>query len=218
MAGALRTPGEVKDNARREGSVRNLSAHGLRRWAVALTVAVAPLSGTTLRAGAPPADRIEQAGRTAVVYRGPQLQIAVSYKFADLNPEGEWFLLDTTMAATRDPLAIPRAAFALRTPDGRVVPLASPDQYFKALPGLAWSIAKDNAISEPLGLLIARGYRPLRYFPQSGFGLAFDAEWVDHWHNSYGRLFFELPGGVHRGPYELLINLPERLVVVPFKL
>ncbi len=196
----------------------NLSTHSLRRWTVALVAVVALLPGSALRAEARSVDRVEQAGRTAVVYSGPQLQIAVSYKFFELNPEGNWLLLDATMAATRGPLVIPRSALALRTPDGRVVPLASPHQYFEAYPRLAWSITKDNATREPLGLLIARGYRPLRYFPQRGFGLAFDAEWVDHWHNNYGRLFFEVPGGVHRGTYALLINLPERQVVVPFTL
>ncbi len=193
------------------------SARVLRWGAVTLAIVVASLSGSPLRAGAA-VDRVAQPGRTTVVYHGPQLQVAVSYKFPELNPEGRWLLLDTTMAATRDPLVIPRTAFSLRTPDGSVVPLASPDQYSEALPRLAWSIAKDNATAEPLGLLIARGYRPLRYFPQRGFGLAFDAEWVDHWHNSYGRLFFELPGGIRRGSYELRIDLPERQVVIPFTL
>jgi hypothetical protein len=190
----------------------------LRYRAVAFGAGVSLLFGATLRANTTPVDQIRQAGATAVVYQGPQLDVAVSYKFPRLNPEGKWLLLDTTMAARKSPLLIPRSAISVRTPDGTVVPLASSSQYFKAYPQLAWNITRDNAIREPLGLPIPRRYRPLRYFPPRGFGLTFDAAWVDYWHDSYGRLFFELPGGVHKGRYELLINLTESKVVIPFTL
>jgi hypothetical protein len=163
-------------------------------------------------------DQVRQAGATAIVYQGPQVQVAISYKFPKLNLGGTWLMLDTTMAATKAPIEIPRSAISLRTPDGNVVPLASPSQYFEAYPQLAWSIIKDNATREPLGLAIERPVRPLRYFPAGGAGLAFDAEWLDYWHNSYGRLFFELPGGVQEGRYALLINLPESKAVIPFTL
>jgi hypothetical protein len=186
--------------------------------AVAIGAGVSLLFGATLLAETAPVGQVRQAGATAVVYQGPQLNVAVSYKFPTLNPEGKWLLLDTTMAATEGPFLIPRSAIAVRTPDGTVVPLASSSQYFRAYPQLAWSITKDNAIREPLGLPIARRYSALRYFPPQGAGLAFDAEWVDYWHNSYGRLFFELPGGVHKGQYELLINLTQSTVVIPFTL
>lgn len=190
----------------------------LHYCAFALAPVVSLTFAGSLFANTPPVDEVTQAGSTAVVYQGPQLDVAVSYRFPRLNPEGKWLLLDTTMAATKGPLLIPRSAIFLRTPEGEVVPLASSSQYFKAYPQLAWSITKDNAIREPLGLPVARRYRPLRYFPQRGFGLTFDAAWVDYWHNSYGRLFFELPGGVHRGRYALLINLDDSKVVVPFTL
>jgi hypothetical protein len=125
-------------------------------------------------------------------------------------------MLDTTMAATRDPIEVPRTAVSLRTPSGEVVPLATPTEYSNAYPKLAWSITKDNATREPLGLLIPNRYSPLRFFPPRGIGLMFDSAWLDDFHNSYGRLFFKLPGSVQKGNYELLIGLSEGQVVIPF--
>jgi hypothetical protein len=186
--------------------------------AAAAAAALGLLFGATLVADAAPVDQVRQVGSTATVYQGPQVQVAVSYKFPKLNLGGTWLMLDTTMAATKAPVEIPRSAISLRTPDGDVVPLASPSQYFEAYPRLAWSIIKDDATREPLGLAIERRLRPLRYFPARGAGLAFDAEWLDYWHNSYGRLFFELPGGVQAGHYQLLLDLPESKAVIPFTL
>jgi hypothetical protein len=185
---------------------------------VALAAAGALLFAASLAAGTASADQVRQAGATAVVYRGPQVHVAISYRYPALNPGGTWLMLDTTMAATAAPLEISRSAISLRTPDGEIVPLASPAQYADAYPRLAWSIVKDDATREPLGLAVARPVLPLRYFPPRGVGLSFDAEWLDYWHNRYGRLFFEVPDGVQTGRYELLMNLPESKVVIPFTL
>ena len=158
----------------------------------------------------------KQVGATAILYKGAQVDVALSYRFAKLNPTGRWLLLDTAMTATGKTIELPRTAIAVRTPDGAVVPLATQEEFGDDYPQLAAVIARANASREPLNYLIPQRYERIGYFAVRGHGLAWPSVWLDQWHNAYGRLFFKLPGGVQRGTYELLINLPASRVVIPF--
>lgn len=188
----------------------------VNRLAVVAAATGGLMFSSALWANARPDQQVRQVGATSIVYHGPQVDIGMSYRYPKLNPGGSWLMLDTVMAATRDPLEVPRTAISLRTPSGEVIPLATPREYNNGYRELAWSITKDNATREPLGLLLERRYLPLRFFPSRGIGLAFDSAWLDSFHNSYGRLFFKLPDGLQKGAYDLLINLPESKVVIPF--
>jgi hypothetical protein len=162
--------------------------------------------------------QISKVAPAAVVYRGAQVDVALSYRFAEANPRGNWLLLDTVLTAATSPIEVPRSAFAVRTPTGEVIPLASEDAFSADYGQLAPTIARANLSREPMGYLIPQRFRPLRFFAQRGHGLVFPTVWLDQWHNAYGRLFFHLPYGVQSGTYELLINLPESKVVIPFTL
>jgi len=169
-------------------------------------------------ADASPVSQVKQVGETAVLYSGPQVDIAISYRSPKLNPGLNWLMLDAAMTAAKNPIEIPRTAVAVRTPDGQVVPLASYRAYSTDYDRLAPAILQDNAIREPLGYLPPQRFRRLDYFPVRGLGLAWDSVWLDVWHNNYGRLFFQLPGPIQKGTYELLIHLSESQVAIPFTL
>jgi hypothetical protein len=164
-------------------------------------------------AGAP---ELRQVGATAIVYKGPQVDVALSYRFAKLNPTGRWLLLDTAMTAAAETIEVPRTAIALRTPDGAVVPLATQQEFGKDYPQLAAMIARANVSREPLNYLIPHRYRRIGYFAERGHGLAWPSVWLDQRHNAFGRLFFQLPDGIQKGNYELLIKLPKSQVAIPF--
>ncbi len=164
-------------------------------------------------AGAP---ELKQVGATVIVYKGPQVDVALSYRFAKLNPTGRWLLLDAGMTAAADTIEVPRTAIALRTPDGAVVPLATQEEFGKDYPQLAAMIARANTTREPLNYFIPHRYHRIGYFAERGHGLSFPSVWLDQRHNSFGRLFFQLPDGVRKGNYELLINLPKSQVAIPF--
>ena len=158
---------------------------------------------------------IRQVGATAIVYRGPSLDMVVSYRFTENHPDGKWLLLDTAMTAYK-PIGIPRTAFAVRTPSGKVVPLATQHEFAVGYGEVGWDATLDRAFMEPMGYLPPHRVRPIRFFAERGAGLAFDTAYLDAFHNSFGRLFFEIPGGLQRGRYELLINLPNNPVMIPF--
>lgn len=187
----------------------------LRRTGV-VVAAFGALFGTAAIADPAPTSQLTQVGATAIVYKGPQINVVVSDRFARYNPEGKWLLLDTAMTATSDPVEIPRGAIAVRTPDGTVVPLATQAEFEMHYPQLASMLMRARVAGEPLGYLIPARYRSLRLFAPRGIGIVWDSAWLDQFHNSYGRLYFNLPNGVQKGQYELLIHLPNDDVVIPF--
>ncbi len=205
-------PGRLRNSP---GGEADMNRNLLRLFGVA-AAAASLFSGSVAGANTNQAARLRQVGATSIVYHGPQVEIAMSYRYPKLTPGGTWLMLDTVMVGTRDPIEVPRTAISVRTPSGEVVPLATPTEYNNGYRELAWGIITDDATREPLGLLIARRYLPLRFFPPRGIGLAVDSEWLDNFHNTYGRLFFKLPDGLQNGTYQLLINLSESKVVIPF--
>ncbi len=184
--------------------------------ASAVAAGLAALLAVAARADTRLIPETRQVGATAIVYHGPTLNVALSYRFPKLNPSGEWLMLDTAMTATSDPVEVPRTAIAVRTPTGAVVPLASQRAFGLAYAKLASAIHRANVTREPLAYLVPHRPGRLDYFATPGRGLAFESAWLDDWHSSYGRLYFRLPQGVQKGSYELLINLPHAEVSIPF--
>lgn len=157
-----------------------------------------------------------QVGATAVVYHGPAVNLALSYKSARVRPTGNWLFLDVVMSAARAPLELPRTAIAVRTPAGEVVPMATQQEFSRDYPLLAGALLGDRVAADPLGYLTPERPRRLDYFSGPAHHLVFASAWLDEWHNSFGRLFFELPAKVQPGRYELLMNLKEGQVTIPF--
>jgi hypothetical protein len=207
-------PGSDLQLARRGGQM-NKNFFLSRHLGVVVLAVSSFLFGAMALANTPPSADIKQVGATAIVYKGPQIDAALSYRFAKLNPSGNWLLLDTAMTATAS-VELQRTAISVRTPDGEVVPLASPEAFNNGYHELNATIARANVAREPLGYLIPRRARRMGFFAERRLGLMFPSAWLDEWHISYGRLFFQLPDGVQRGNYELLINLKEGQVAIPF--
>ncbi|MGE5236769.1 MAG: hypothetical protein ACM3O7_10505 [Acidobacteriota bacterium] len=189
-----------------------------RRVAVAAVLAASMAMGGTAWAGKRSEVELRQVGKTAIVYRGPRLDVALSYRFARVDLGSRWLLLDVAMTAPADIVEVPRTAIAVRTPSGDIVPLATQAAFGKDYPALSGTIMRANVAREPLNYFTPHRFARLEYFARPGYGLAFDTMWLDGWHNAYGRLFFKLPGGVQRGHYDLLINLPNDHVMIPFTL
>ncbi len=162
------------------------------------------------------ASQVSDAGTTIAVYQGPRIQVAVSDRYARYYPGGQWLLLDTEMSATGGPISIPRSAFAVRTPGGEVIPLATQQEFERGYPELVSPIWQANFFKERLGYFLPERPRELHLFRLHGVGWVWPAAVLDPFHNCYGRLFFHIPNGVQKGRYELLIRLPKNEVVIPF--
>ena len=187
----------------------------LRRCGIA-AAALGVVVGGSVRPRLALAAEVEDVGATTVFYNGPRIQVAVSWKYAKYHPEGRWLLLDTEMGSFGGPIGIPRSDVAVRTPTGEVVPLATQAEFEQGYRELASAIKRDDLFMEHLGYLLTEPPRDLDLFRLHGVGWVWPKVWLDPFHNSYGRLYFQLPNGVRKGRYELLIHLPKQEVVIPF--
>jgi hypothetical protein len=161
--------------------------------------------------------KVRQVSPTAVVAKGANLDVVLSYRFARDNRDTNWLMLDALMTAD-SPVGVPRSAISVRTPSGEVVPLATQREFERSFPQTMWAVTVDRRLMEPIGYLAPQRVRPLRYFAARGVGIAWDVAYLDEFHNSFGRLFFHLPEGVQKGRYELRIDVPKSPITIPFTL
>jgi hypothetical protein len=195
-----------------EGTMRT----NVLRATGAVVASLGALFGTVAVAGAAPVSHGEADAATTVVYKGARIQVAISCLYARYHPEGKWLMLDAEMTAHGGPIGIPRGNIAVRTPSGDVFPLATQQAFEQGYPQLVSPIKKANFLREHLSYFMPEPFRPLNLFRLHGVGWVWQDAWLDPFHNSYGRLYFHLPNGVHNGHYQLLIQLPKEEVVIPF--
>jgi hypothetical protein len=161
---------------------------------------------------------VERLGATILRYSGPQVDAILSYRYASQNLGEEWLFLDLAVTAnTRPSVEIKSDRISLRTPSGDVIPLATQEEFGQAYPQLAAAIARANVAAEPIDYYPSRTEKALNFLVVPGSGLALQSVWVNDLQVASGRLYFDLPGGVQAGDYELRIDLEESKVRIPFR-
>src|SRR3954465_14258502 len=63
-------------------------------------------------------------GRAAVEYRDQDAHIVAAYYYSQRHHDSRWLVIDAVLSTEKRSL-VPREAFALRTPGGREIPLAT---------------------------------------------------------------------------------------------
>jgi hypothetical protein len=162
---------------------------------------------------------VDRIGSTMLRYRGPELEITLSYGFASTNLGEEWLFLDTSITGTRrESVEVKREKIAIRTPSGEIVPLASQQEFGEAYPKLAGALARADIAYQPIGNYPERREVGLNFLVVPGTDIALESVWVNDRTIAIGRLFFDLPMGIQAGPYELRVDLEETKVRIPFRL
>jgi hypothetical protein len=188
-------------------------------------IAIAGSAGVLLLAGAcssaVPTDTpgVERAGATVLLYKGPDVEAALGYRFAASNLGTDWLMLDLAATATHATVEVKRDRISLRTPQGETVPLATQQEFGQAYGKLRADIERANVAADPLDYF-PRGRAPCTtgFFTVPGEGLAFPSVWLDDRRVCAGRLFFAVPGGVQEGTYTLAIDFEESRLRIPFRL
>lgn len=162
---------------------------------------------------------VEQMGRTSVKYRGPDIELALSYRFADINLGMDWLLLDVAVTgAKRLSVELKREKISLRTPDGEIVPLPSQEELGEAFSSIRAANQRADVAAEPLRYWGGRRLCTLNFLVEPGSNIVMRSIWVNDERWCVGRLYFPLAKGVQPGRYELRVDLPESKVRVPFVL
>jgi hypothetical protein len=183
----------------------------------AALLAAATTSCTTAAPAASPV--VERLGSTTLHYKGPRLDVAVSYRFADLDLGANWLFLDVAVSGQgRTAVEVKRDAIFVRTPDGTTVPLATQKAFGEAYGKLAGTLARADVAREPLDYYPGRRPQGLDFLVAPGSGVSLLSAWVNDLNVAFGRLAFFVPGGVQAGPYELRIDVPGEAARIPFRL
>lgn len=184
--------------------------------AIGIFVMAAIACSTAVPTGAP---GVERAGATVLHFKGNEVNVVLSYRFASQNLGADWLFLDAAVTGnTRASVELKRDKVSLVIPSGEVLPLPSQQEFGEAYNSLRALDARADVAAEPLDYYIGRGECALRFLAPPGAALVRPSVWVNDQRVCSGRLYFPLPGGVQAGRYELRIDLPETRVRIPFEL
>jgi hypothetical protein len=195
-----------------------------KRMATLMVLAIAA-TGLALASGctsATPTDTpgVERMGEYVLRQFGPQLWTVLGYRFASTQVGEEWMVLDLGLSSPNGQSArVTRDAVFLRSPAGDRIPLATQTEFNQAYGSLRPVIAKSNVNSDPLDYFPpSRIECPIQFFVSPGGGVAFDEVTVSDLRGCFGKLFFEVPGGIQPGRWTLGIDLPESEIRIPFEI
>ena len=181
---------------------------------------VALMLGTTARAQQDFSPANHERGRAAVEYADKNAHIVAAYYYSQRHHGSRWIVIDTAMS-TEERSLLHRDAFALRTPGGREIPLATQRR-----------VGEDTVnVQKLLRNASVEGHDLLSYFTQRDRtygmrlftfpfgGVVHDDFIVDHNEVATGPLLFESPTGAwEKGTYALIVRHSNGAAELPIRL
>jgi hypothetical protein len=163
---------------------------------------------------------VDRMGQYILRQYGPELWTVLAYRFANTQIGEEWMFLEVALSAPSGQVAtVTRETVFLRTPGGDRISLPSQSRFNEAYGSLQSTIAKANINRDPLDYFPPdREECALRFFVTPAGGVSFDEVVVNQFRGCFGRLYFNVPGGVQPGRWTFGIDLPESEIRIPFEL
>jgi len=200
-------------------------------WCIsALAVALAAVGS-----GVPAAAEDESASQAGenVAIEGQFIRVAedaegwvvMGYTIANDSVGQEWMLLNVglTVQGEDKEQALYRDDITLVTPDHEVLTLPSQEAFNKAAGTLQALDARANMITESINYFPPAATIPCRigFFAdasEAGRTLAYDQVSLNSRRACVGRIYFQVPGGIKLGLYNLDVQFEGGVVRVPFKI
>jgi hypothetical protein len=163
---------------------------------------------------------VERMGRSVLRQYGPELWTVLGYRFANSQMGDEWMILEVALSSAGGRTAkVTRENVFLSTPDGNRLPLPTQKEFNEAYSSLRSTIAKADIDRDPLSYFPPdREPCDMRFFVTPGAGVSFDEVVMNDRRACFGRLFFNVPGGIQPGRWVFGIDLPESEIRIPFEL
>lgn len=188
-------------------------------------VAQAPTSIADVKAPvAPVAQIFSLQGEFVRVAYNNEGFVTLGYRVANGSVGDEWMLLDAGFTV-RDGVKsydLKREAIALKTPDGKMIPLATQKEYAAALylPALSKraQVTRDNLNYFPPEVNKACALLFFSDLGRPGAPPAFEQVDLTDNRACLGRLFFKVPGGIQTGQHWLVTKFATSEVHVPFRI
>ena len=151
--------------------------------------------------------------------------VTMGYHVAQESVGEEWLQLEVglTMRSPTKDFRLKREHIKLKTPDGKLTPLATQREYAEAgyLPALRM---RSKVVRDPINYFPVDASRAcsLSFFADTGTGgarqLAYDEVELSSTRGCVGRLFFHVPGGIKYGQHWLYVDFADSQVQVPFRI
>jgi hypothetical protein len=185
------------------------------------------LSGALIALAALPLDAQEefssanrQRGRAAVEYNDPDIHIVAAYYYSQRNHDSRWLLIEAGVSTT-ELGTIPRTAIALRTPNGREIPLATQRRVGEDVGRIEQLLQNAKVVSHNVASYFTQRDRieSMNLFTLPFGPVVHDDFVVDAHRVAVGPLFFEAPTGAWEdGTYALIVRHPKGTAELPIRL
>lgn len=163
---------------------------------------------------------VDRPGQHLTRYRDRVLEVVVDTEFAQRQVGDEWIPLNVAFAGSQaKSVEIDREQIWLRTPEGDRIPLPTYQEFRQRFNEISALTRRVALAADPLDFSRA-DRRPcvLAFHPLPGTSIARDSLWVNQRELCSGIIYFAVPGGAQPGTYQLVIELEERDVRIPFAL
>ena len=163
---------------------------------------------------------VESMGQYVLRQFGPELWTVIGYRFANTQQGDEWLFLEVGLSSPSGQSAkVTRGDIFLTTPAGTRVPLATQVAFGEAFGSLRSTISRANINRDPLDYFPTNRVEcPIQFFVEPGRGVSFDEVTLNSLRGCYGRLYFQVPGGIQEGRWVFNIYQPESEIRIPFEL
>jgi hypothetical protein len=165
-----------------------------------------------------PANR--DVGRAAVEYSDADAHIVAAYYYSQRNHGSRWLMIEAGISTT-ELTTIERSAIALRTPQGREIPLASQRRIGEDVPRIQQLLQNATVVSHNVTSYFLQRDRieSMRLFTLPFGPVVHDSFVVDRHRVAAGPLFFESPTGAWEdGTYALIVRHSKMVAELPIHL
>jgi hypothetical protein len=159
-------------------------------------------------------------GRAAVEYRDDDAHIVAAYYYSQRNHESRWLLIEAGVS-TNSSNTIERGAIALRTPQGREIPLATQRRVGEDVGRIEQLLQNASVLSHNVASYFVQRDRiePMSFFTLPFGPVVHDSFVVDRHRVAVGPLFFESPTGAwEKGTYALIVRHEKGAAELPIHL
>ena len=147
-------------------------------------------------------------GRAAVEFRDDDAHIVAAYYYSQRNHESRWIMIEAGVS-TDDTIVIERSAIALRTPQGREIPLATQRRVGEDVSRIEQLLQNANVLSHNVASYFVQRDRieSMSLFTLPFGPVVHNSFVVDRNRVAVGPLFFESPTGAwEKGTYALIVR------------
>jgi hypothetical protein len=185
--------------------------------AVAFCVSALGITGCSSGGGNTRDPEIKEHGKYVVEYRGPELTLEITHRWADSSLGDEWMVLGLTMTGSGGSQGrVDLENISMRTPGGYTLIPITREEFRHNFQMLRSAIRRSDAWNAPAETFGGARQPCTRWFYAPPGDLGHKTLYMNPAQICFGPMVFQVPGGIQPGRYVFIVKLEESDVRVPF--